>query len=72
MENFKNDKIIKINETTKLANLNMLNKVNEQIDFAVDVLKNQKIYSLKCCKTIFWKCFKEKSMTTIKKLYKKC
>lgn len=31
------DKTFKVNETTSLANLNMLNKVNEQIDFAVDV-----------------------------------
>ena len=33
------EKTFKVNENSKLADLNILNKVNEQIDFAVDVLK---------------------------------
>ena len=36
---FVNDKSFKANETSTLSNQNILNKVNEQVDFAVDVLK---------------------------------
>ena len=67
---FVNDKSFKINETTTLANLNMLNKVNEQIDFAVDVLKKPENYSANVVKQSFENVLRDKSMTTIKKLYK--
>jgi hypothetical protein len=65
-----NDKSFKINETTSLANLNMLNKVNEQIDFAVDVLKKPENFSANIVKQSFENVLKDKTMTTIKKLYK--
>ena len=67
---FVSEKTLKINETTKLANLNMLNKVNEQIDFAVDVLKKPENFSSEIISQSFENVLKEKSMTTIKKLYK--
>lgn len=67
---FVNDKSLKINETTKLANLNMLNKVNEQIDFAVDVIKKPENYSANVVRQAFENVLREKSMTTVKKLYK--
>lgn len=67
---FVNDKSLKINETTKLANLNMLNKVNAQIDFAVDVVKKPENYSANVVRQAFENVLKEKSMTTVKKLYK--
>ena len=67
---FINDKSFKVNETTTLANLNMLNKVNEQIDFAVDVLKKPENFSSNVVKQSFENVLKEKTMTTIKKLYK--
>ena len=67
---FVNDKSFKINETTPLANLNMLNKVNEQIDFAVDVLKKPENFSSNVVRQSFENVLKEKSMTTVKKLYK--
>jgi hypothetical protein len=67
---FVSDKSFKINETTTLANLNMLNKVNEQIDFAVDVLKKPENYSSNVVRQSFENVLKDKSMTTIKKLYK--
>ena len=65
-----NDKSFKVNETTTLANLNMLNKVNEQIDFAVDVLKKPENFSSNVVRQSFENILKEKTMTTIKKLYK--
>ncbi|MDD2895339.1 MAG: hypothetical protein PHG81_04890 [Aliarcobacter sp.] len=64
------EKVIKINETTTLANLNMINKVNEQIDFAVDVLKKPENFSSNVVLQSFENVLKDKSMTTIKKLYK--
>jgi hypothetical protein len=67
---FVSDKSFKINETTALANLNMLNKVNEQIDFAVDVLKKPENYSENVVKQSFENVLKDKTMTTIKKVYK--
>ncbi|MBP7742211.1 MAG: hypothetical protein KA073_02420 [Aliarcobacter sp.] len=67
---FVNEKSLKINETTTLANLNMLNKVNEQIDFAVEVLKKPENYSSNVVRQSFENVLKEKTMTTIKKLYK--
>jgi len=67
---FVSEKSFKINETSKLANLNMLNKVNEQIDFAVDVLKKPENYSSNIIRQAFENVLEEKTMTTIKKLYK--
>ena len=64
------DKSFKVLETTNLANLNMLNKINEQIDFAVDVLKKPENFSSNIVKQSFENVLKDKSMTTIKKLYK--
>ncbi|MBU0924853.1 hypothetical protein KKG81_08215 [bacterium] len=67
---FVSDKSFKVNETTPLANLNMLNKVNEQIDFAVDVLKKPENFSSNVVRQSFENVLKEKTMTTVKKLYK--
>ena len=65
-----NDKSLKLNEVSTLANLNMLNKVNEQVDFAVEVLKKVENYSSNVVRQSFENVIAEKSMTTIKKLYK--
>lgn len=67
---FVNDKSFKANETSVLANLNILNKVNEQVDFAVDVLKKPENFSNEVVLKAFDNVLKEKSMTTMKKLYK--
>ena len=67
---FVNDKSFKANETSTLANLNILNKVDEQIDFAVDVLKKPENFSTEVILKSFNNVLKEKSMTTMKKLYK--
>lgn len=40
---FISDKSFKLSETSELANLNLLNKINEQVDFAVEVVKKVKI-----------------------------
>ena len=67
---FVTDKSFKICEISSLANLNILNKVNEQIDFAVDILKKPENYSSNVVRQSFENVLKDKTMTTIKKLYK--
>ncbi len=64
------EKTFKVEDNSKLFELNILNKVNEQIDFAVDVLKKSENYPLTIVEQAFNNVLKEKSMTTIKKLYK--
>ena len=64
------EKTFKVNENSKLADLNILNKVNEQIDFAVDVLKKPENYSSNIIEQAFENVLKDKSITTMKKLYK--
>lgn len=65
-----NDKSLKLDQLSKLANQNLLNKVNEQVDFAVDVLKKSENYSSNVVREAFINVVEKKSMTTIKKLYK--
>ncbi len=67
---FVSDKLLKVSETSTLATLNILNKVDEQIDFAVDVLKKPENFSSKVVLKSFDNVLREKSMTTMKKLYK--
>ncbi len=62
------DKSIKFNKNGNIANLNLLNKINDQIDFAMDVLKKPANYSKANIKVAFLNVLKEKSMTTVKKL----
>lgn len=64
------DKSLKLNEISELANHNLINKVNEQPDFAVDVLKKAENYSANVVRQSFLNVIDKKTMTTIKKLYK--
>ena len=64
------DKSLKLNEMSELANQNLLNKVNEQIDFSVEVLKKVENYAPNIVRQSFINVLNEKSMTTVKKLYK--
>ncbi|MCT7562806.1 hypothetical protein [Aliarcobacter butzleri] len=63
-------KSVKLNENSDLAKQNLLNKIEEQVDFAVDVIKKSENYSTDVVKKAFLKVLSEKTMTTIKKLYK--
>ena len=63
-------KSLKLNEMSELANQNLINKVNEQPDFSVDVLKKVENYAPNVVRQSFINVINEKSMTTIKKLYK--
>lgn len=65
-----NDKSLKLNEVSNIANDNLLNKINEQIDFALDVIKKSENYPVNVVKQAFINVLNEKSMTTVKKVYK--
>ncbi|MGB5917906.1 hypothetical protein [Arcobacter sp.] len=62
------DKSFKFNKNGQVAQKNILNKVNEDVDYAIDVLKKSKDFSDKIVKAAFFNVVKNKSMTTIKKL----
>lgn len=65
-----NEKVIKLSELSALYNLNLLNKINEQADFAVDVVKKPENYSTNVLRHAFENVLDKKSMTTVKKIYK--
>jgi len=67
---FVSNKSLKLNETSELSNKNLINKVNEQIDFSVEVLKKPDNYPQNIVRQSFINVIYEKSMTTVKKLYK--
>jgi hypothetical protein len=67
---FVNDKSIKFSELSPIVTQNLLNKVNEQVDFAVDVLKKSENYNSEIVRQAFLNVIRDKSMTTVKKLYK--
>lgn len=64
------DKSFKLSELSSLSNLNLLNKINEQVDFAVEVIKKPENYTTNVVNHAFENVLDQKSMTTIKKLYK--
>lgn len=63
-------KTIKIDEISSLAKKNLLNKISEQVDFAVDVVKKAEKYESEAVKAALLKVIDEKSITTVKKIYK--
>jgi len=63
------DKSLKLNPDSALAKKNLINKINEQIDYAVDVLKKQDNFAEEVVKAAFYTVLENKSMTTVKKVY---
>ena len=64
------DKNLKVYEKSSLGKQNLINKINSQVDFAVDIVKKAEKYDSDIVKVAFLKSLSEKSMTTIKKIYK--
>ncbi|ADG92371.1 conserved hypothetical protein [Arcobacter nitrofigilis DSM 7299] len=62
------DKSFKFNKNGQVSQKNILNKVNSDLDYAIDVLKKSKDFSDKIVKAAFLNVVENKSMTTIKKL----
>lgn len=63
------DKSLKLPLDSNLAKQNLINKVNEQVDYAVDILKRVDQHSVDVVRAAFFNVLENKSMTTIKKLY---
>lgn len=64
-----NEKTLKLDSNSELAKANLINKINEQIDFSLDVLKKVDLYSEDMVKIAFFNVLENKAMTTIKKVY---
>jgi hypothetical protein len=66
---FVNEKSLKLNFDSKLAKQNLMNKVTEQVDYALDVLKKADQFSSDIVRVAYFNVLDNKSMTTIKKVY---
>lgn len=66
-----NEKAIKLDANSSLAKQNLINKINEQVDYALDVLKKADQFSHEIVKIAYMNVLENKSMTTIKKVYEK-
>jgi hypothetical protein len=68
----KNHKVVslnyKLNSSNDIAIANNINKINEQADWALEVLKKSANYTQKEIETAFTKVLNDKSMTTLKKV----
>ena len=64
------EKNLKVDEKSLLGKQNLINKINSQVDFAVDIVKKAEKYDSDIVNIAFLKALEEKSMTTIKKIYK--
>ncbi len=63
------DKALKLNLNSNLLEQNLINKVNEETDYALDVLKKSDQFSLNVLRSAYFSILENKSMTTIKKYY---
>ena len=66
---FVSEKEIKLDSNSELAQQNLKNKINEQADFSLDILKRAEQYSDEIVKLAFFSVLENKAMTTIKKVY---
>ena len=68
----KNQKFVslnyKLNANNEIAIANNINKINEQADWAIEVLKKSANYTQKEIEAAFTKVLNDKSMTTLKKI----
>jgi hypothetical protein len=62
------DKSFKFNKNGKVSQKNILNRVTNDVDYSIEVLKKSKEFSEKIVKAAFTNVVKNKTMTTIKKL----
>lgn len=64
-----NEKSLKLDQNSQLAKQNLINKMNEQPDFSLDILKKATNYSSDIVDVAFNNVVETKTMTTIKKVY---
>lgn len=63
------EKSLKLESGSALAKQNLINKITEQPDYALDVLKKAPQYSSEVVKFAFNNVLENKTMTTVKKVY---
>ncbi len=66
---FVSDKSLKLDQGSALAKQNLINKMNEQVDYSLDILKKATQYSNDVVRVAFFNVLENKTMTTIKKVY---
>lgn len=66
---FVNEKSLKLDFNSPLAKQNLINKMNEQVDYSLDILKKANQYSDDVVRVAFFNVLENKTMTTIKKVY---
>ncbi len=64
-----NEKNLKLDANSELAKQNLINKMNEQPDFSLDILKKSTNYPSEIVNVAFDNVVENKTMTTIKKVY---
>jgi hypothetical protein len=64
-----NEKSLKLDPGSALHKQNLINKINEQPDFSLDILKKSTNYSPDLVRIAFNNVLENKTMTTIKKVY---
>lgn len=64
-----NEKSLKLETGSELSKQNLINKINEQPDYALDVLKKSPQFSSEVVRYAFNNVLENKTMTTVKKVY---
>lgn len=64
-----NEKLLKLDFDSELAKQNLINKINEQVDYSLDVLKKANQFSSDIVRIAFFNVLENKTMTTVKKIY---
>ena len=64
-----NEKGLKLDPTSELAKQNLINKMSEQPDFSLDILKKAPNYASDIVRIAFFNVLENKTMTTVKKVY---
>ncbi len=64
-----NEKQLKLDPNSELAKQNLINKMSEQPDFSLDVLKKAPNYANDIVRVAFFNVLENKTMTTVKKVY---
>lgn len=66
--NYIYDKSVKFSKSGIISNVNLMNKINSEIDFCVEVVKKSDSYDFEMVKAAFLNVINDKSITTVKKL----
>jgi len=66
---FVSEKSLKLDSSSSLARQNLINKMNEQVDYSLDILKKANQYPADIVRFAFFNVLENKTMTTVKKVY---